>query len=114
MHIAVIGGTRHVGFAVVELLVDAGHKVSVYNRGRTRAELPTGVRQVVVDRMVRGQVGSALRSDRPDAVVDIGRLGFADPEADYVLARTDNIKEIADAGTGNVANGFSDTAMERL
>lgn len=74
MFVAVIGGTRHVGPSVVESLVEARHRVSVYNRGRTACELPPGVQRVTVDRKVPGQLGEALRKDPPDAIIDM--IGF--------------------------------------
>lgn len=71
MRVAVIGGTRHVGYALVQELLEAGHVVSVYNRGRTPAALPQGVQRVVVDRKCRGQLADALREHRPEAVIDM-------------------------------------------
>lgn len=71
MLVAVIGGTRHIGPSIVELLVEAGHEVQVYNRGRTPAQLPPGVQRVTIDRTVPGQLAAALRNNRPDAIIDM-------------------------------------------
>jgi nucleoside-diphosphate-sugar epimerase len=71
MLVAVIGGTRHIGPYVVKLLVDAGHQVAVYNRGRTVTNLPVGVERVVIDRSIPGQLTEALRTHRPQAIVDL-------------------------------------------
>lgn len=71
MQVAIIGGTRHVGHAIVGRLIEAGHQVSVYNRGRTEASLPSGVQHVVIDRQEHGQLGQALSEHRPDAVIDM-------------------------------------------
>ena len=70
MQIAVIGGTRHIGPHIIDCLLEAGHEISVYNRGQTRTALPPGVRHVVFDRKQPGQLREALRAHRPDAVVD--------------------------------------------
>ena len=39
MNVAVIGGTRHVGPDIVRLLIEAGHEVSIYSRGRSKVQL---------------------------------------------------------------------------
>jgi len=80
MFVAVIGGTRHVGPPIVKLLVEAGHQVSVYNRGRTPVELPGGVKRVVIDRKVPGQLGAALAAHRPEAIIDMIAYKAADVE----------------------------------
>lgn len=89
MQIAVIGGTRHIGPFIVELLIEAGHQVSVYNRGRTQAQLPPGVEQVLVDRKARGQLGQALRERCPEAVIDM--IGFAVEEVEEVFSAMPNL-----------------------
>jgi nucleoside-diphosphate-sugar epimerase len=80
MHVAVIGGTNHVGPFIVRELVEAGHQVSVYNRGLTKADLPEEVERVVVDRKVRGQLGEALSKRKPDAVIDMVAFVVEDVE----------------------------------
>jgi len=84
MLVAVIGGTRHVGPPIVKMLLEAGHQVSVYNRGITPAELPPGVQRVKVDRKVRGQIAAALRSHRPDAVIDM--IGYVVDDVEEVFS----------------------------
>ena len=82
MHVAVIGGTRHVGPFIVRELVRSGHQVSVFNRGRTPVDLPHGVQRVTVDREIRGRLGEALRRLRPDAVIDM--IGFVAADVEEV------------------------------
>ena len=84
MLVAVIGGTRHVGPHIVESLLEAGHQVSVYNRGRTRAELPACVQRVVMDRKVPGQLAKALRDNQPEAIIDM--IGFVKEDVEQVLS----------------------------
>jgi len=84
MDIAVIGGSRHIGPFIVSQLVEQGHRVSVYNRGRTAVELPDGVKQVVVDRKQPDQLGTALREHRPDAIIDM--IGFVVADLEQVVA----------------------------
>jgi len=84
MLVAVIGGTRHIGPAIVRLLVEAGHQVAVYNRGRTPAQLPSGVQRFVVDRKVPGQLATALRNHRPDAIIDM--IGYVVQDVEEVYS----------------------------
>jgi nucleoside-diphosphate-sugar epimerase len=44
-----IGGTGQISLPCVELAIKAGHKVSVFNRGRLNDELPQGVTSIVGD-----------------------------------------------------------------
>src|SRR5271166_3388770 len=44
-----IGGTGQISLPCVEASVRTGHKVTVLNRGRTAAALPTGVETLVAD-----------------------------------------------------------------
>ncbi len=90
MQVAIIGGTRHVGHAIVGQLVELGHKVSVYNRGKTNALLPTGVRRVVIDRREPGQLGQSLREHRPEAVIDM--IGYALHEVQEVYSALPNLQ----------------------
>jgi len=84
MLVAIIGGTRHVGLSIVRLLVEAGHQVAVYNRGRTAAQLPSSVQRFVVDRKVPGQLAPMLRDHRPDAIIDM--IGFAVEDVEEVYS----------------------------
>lgn len=80
MKIALIGGTRFIGVAVVEELVGAGHEVLVVHRGsRERADEPE-VPHVHADRRDVAAVGDALAGFRPDAVVDTCAYATADAE----------------------------------
>ena len=44
-----IGGTGQISLPCVERAIAAGHKVAVFNRGRTEAPLPAGVESIVGD-----------------------------------------------------------------
>ncbi len=67
MSMLVLGGTQFVGRHVVELALERGHEVTLFNRGRTRPELFPGVERLVGDR--DGGL-AALRGRSFDAVVD--------------------------------------------
>jgi len=67
MRILVIGGTRFVGRAYVESAITAGHDVTLFNRGRTNADLFPDLERIRGD---RGVDVSALAGRTWDAVFD--------------------------------------------
>ena len=67
MRILVLGGTRFLGRHFVEVARARGHELTLFNRGRTNAELHAGVERIMGDR--DGGLG-ALAGRTWDAVVD--------------------------------------------
>jgi nucleoside-diphosphate-sugar epimerase len=81
LRVAVLGGTRFIGRAIVDALVDGGHDVLVVHRGRTEPDDLPDVRHLHADRLA---LGDAVDGFDPEAVVDCAAFGAAD--ADAVLA----------------------------
>ncbi len=69
MDVLVLGGTSFVGRGVVEDLLRRGHTPTLFNRGRTGAELFPDVERLVGDRE-RGDY-TALQGRRWDAVMEL-------------------------------------------
>jgi 2'-hydroxyisoflavone reductase len=68
LRILILGGTGFTGPEQVRYAVGRGHKVTVFNRGKTkRGEIPEGVEQLVGDR--NGQL-DALKGKQWDVVID--------------------------------------------
>ena len=68
LRILILGGTGFTGPFQVRYAVERGHKVTVFNRGKTpHGELPEGVEQLVGDR--NGQL-DALKDRKWDVVID--------------------------------------------
>ncbi len=68
LRILILGGTGFTGPNQVQYAVARGHKVTVFNRGKTRrGEIPEGVEQLVGDR--NGQL-DALQGRKWDVVID--------------------------------------------
>jgi 2'-hydroxyisoflavone reductase len=68
LRILILGGTGFTGPEQVRYAVGRGHKVTVFNRGKTkRGEIPPGVEQLVGDR--NGQL-DALKGKQWDVVID--------------------------------------------
>jgi len=68
MKILVFGGTRFLGRHIVERLASRGDDVTCFHRGRSRCELPPGVREIFGDR--NDPLPEAL-NERWDGVVDV-------------------------------------------
>ncbi|MBX4937063.1 MULTISPECIES: NAD-dependent epimerase/dehydratase family protein [Rhizobium] len=67
LHILILGGTDFLGPHQVRYAAERGHIVTVFNRGRQHAALPTSVRHLRGER--EGQLDS-LKSGSWDAVID--------------------------------------------
>src|SRR3954471_3537858 len=68
LRILILGGTGFTGPFQVRYAMDRGHKVTVFNRGKTHpGELPEGVEQLIGDR--NGQL-DALKDRKWDVVID--------------------------------------------
>ena len=49
LNVLFVGGTGQISLTSVQLAVEAGHKVSVFNRGRSKETLPAGVTSIAGD-----------------------------------------------------------------
>ena len=68
--ILILGGTRNLGHVTASALLDAGHHVTVSNRGHTTDELPDEVRRLRADRNDDDSMRAALGSETFDLVLD--------------------------------------------
>jgi nucleoside-diphosphate-sugar epimerase len=71
VRVLILGGSWFVGRAVVESAVARGHDVTVFNRGRSPAALPGGVRHVMGDREKASDLKSLVQAGPWDAAVDV-------------------------------------------
>lgn len=70
MKILILGGTQFVGLHLTQAALDAGHEVTLFNRGRTNTDLFPEVEKLVGDRNEPGGY-QALKDRTWDAVVDV-------------------------------------------
>lgn len=70
MRVLVIGGTRFVGPRLVRSLLERGHAVTTFNRGRTPDSLPDDIERLHGDRADPAQLARALAGRSFDACVD--------------------------------------------
>lgn len=70
MHVLIIGGTKFIGHKVVELLLERGHKVTVFHRGQ-HEDLPPGVAHIHGDKHHLTEIRETLLAGRPDVAIDM-------------------------------------------
>jgi 2'-hydroxyisoflavone reductase len=73
MKLLILGGTQFVGRHLVQIALQQGHQVTLFNRGKTNADLFPAVEKLVGDRGLRGSTPdlSALHGRAWDAVIDV-------------------------------------------
>ena len=71
MKVLIVGGTRNVGHLLTLALLEAGHQVTVFNRGQTVDELTSAVTRFHGDRNAPAGLAQALAAADYDTVVDM-------------------------------------------
>ena len=71
MRVLVMGGTQFNGLALVRELAQTGHDVVILNRGKSQANLPSGIERVFADRTNESEMRDVLGSVDVDAIIDV-------------------------------------------
>ena len=66
----ILGGTRNLGYFTALSLLEAGHDVTVLNRGRTADDLPPDVKRIRADRNDDALMRAAIGAHSFDIVLD--------------------------------------------
>ncbi len=93
MNVLVLGGTGVISRAIVTLLLQKNHTVTVFNRGRQTRSDSGDVRQITGDRLNREDFESRMRRESFDAVIDMICFNEADARS-TVAAFRDNSGQI--------------------
>lgn len=83
MNILIIGGTRNIGYFLAKKILDAGHRLTILNRGVSEDTLPDSVARLRVDRTDVQQMRRALAGRHFDMVVDT--VMFKGAEAETIV-----------------------------
>jgi nucleoside-diphosphate-sugar epimerase len=83
MKILIIGGTRNMGHILATELFNAGHELTIFNRGITQDDLPAPIKRLRGDRTVKEQVKAALGGLEFDVVVDM--VLYTGEEAENII-----------------------------
>ena len=70
MKVCVVGGTGNISTSIVRLLIECGHEVTLFNRGKRRTDL-SGIKVIEGDRQDRAAFESAMQAERFDAAIDM-------------------------------------------
>lgn len=92
MKVLVLGGTRFIGLRLVRYLSSLGHDITILNRGKTQAQLPTGIKRLYADRRDPEALRSALNGQEFEVIFDI---------TGYELS---NVKPVIDLFAGKIAH----------
>src|SRR6266478_5058654 len=90
MRVLIIGGTGSIGQWAVHAVVESGHEVRVFHRGRTTVALPPSVSHIHGERLELPRFAPLFRAWAPDVVLDT----FAYDRDDLALVNraTDEIR----------------------
>lgn len=113
--ILIIGGTRNLGHQLTLELLRLGHRVTIFNRGKTRDELPPEVERLHGDRSDPAQLESALNGRTFDAVVDnaIYKEDEAHAVARILQGKTNHYLFLSSGQVYLVREGLSRPFVER-
>jgi nucleoside-diphosphate-sugar epimerase len=71
MRVLIIGGTRFIGPEVVKRLCAQGHKVTLFHRGKSQADLPAEVEHILGNRRKLCSFQDEFKKLMPDVVLDM-------------------------------------------
>ena len=110
MNILVMGGTQFNGLALVHELARAGHCVTILNRGKTEAQLPSGIERLICDRTDHAGLKATLTGLEWDCVYDISAYR---PEDEHTI-RFDDLDIAVDWPVSDPVLSDKDRAAPRL
>ncbi|MBW4522066.1 MAG: NAD-dependent epimerase/dehydratase family protein [Scytolyngbya sp. HA4215-MV1] len=99
MRILIMGGTRFIGVSLTQLLVEQGHEVVLFNRGKKPAPVE-GLQQIHGDRTDAADLISKLSGETFDAIFDNNGRELSDtqPLADLFKGKVQHFIYMSSAG----------------
>jgi nucleoside-diphosphate-sugar epimerase len=99
MRILIMGGTRFIGVYLTKILVEQGHKVVLFNRGKKPAPIE-GIQQIHGDRTDPVQLKEKLTNEHFDAVFDNNGRELSDtqPLAEIFQDKVQHFVYVSSAG----------------
>ena len=84
MNVLIIGGTGLISTPITRQLLEAGHQVTLYNRGKSESRVPAGARQMHGDRRQFAAFEAQMRAgEKFDCVIDM--VCFQPEEAESLV-----------------------------
>lgn len=99
MRILIMGGTRFIGVYLTKILVEQGHEVVLFNRGKKPAPVE-GIQQIHGDRTDASQIKEKLASENFDAIFDNNSRELSDTQtlAEIFKGRVKHFVYMSSAG----------------
>jgi nucleoside-diphosphate-sugar epimerase len=99
MRILIMGGTRFIGVYLTKILVEQGHEVVLFNRGKKPAPVE-GIKQIHGDRTDASQLKEKLSQEQFDAIFDNNGRELSDtqPLAEIFKDRVKHFVYMSSAG----------------
>jgi nucleoside-diphosphate-sugar epimerase len=92
--VVVLGGSWFLGWAMVEALLERGHRVATVNRGRSPVCYSAPVKRVIADRQDPAVFASVVRKIKADCLVDLTAYRATDTRAVVDVCRDRLLKFI--------------------
>jgi nucleoside-diphosphate-sugar epimerase len=83
MKILILGGTSLTGPFTIRYLVEQGHEVTIFHRGKHQVDLPPGVNTILGERCKLDEFTSEFKQWAPDVVLDM--LAFTRADAELLM-----------------------------
>lgn len=108
MDILIIGGTRFLGYHLTKQLLKDGHRVTLFNRGKTPADFGQNVNRIRGDRSNLDEFIKSLKGKSFDAVIDMIAYRSKDSQAAVQIfsGNTDHFIHISTAAVYIVTKNY--------
>src|SRR6201988_23226 len=83
MKILILGGTSLTGPFTTRYLVEQGHQVTIFHRGKNQVDLPPAVNRIIGERRKLDEFISEFKKQAPDVVLDM--LAFTRQAAEMLM-----------------------------
>lgn len=83
MNILILGGTSLTGPFITRHLVEQGHQVTIFHRGKHQVDLPLAVNRITGERRKLGEFITEFKQLAPDVVLDM--LAFTRQDAEMLM-----------------------------
>ncbi len=78
MNILILGGTHLTGPWIIKVLYEHGHKLTIFNRGQTQANVSPEINRIYGDRRHLIEYKNELQKLAPDVVIDMNAMTESD------------------------------------
>ena len=105
MKVLILGGTQFTGPFTTRFLVEQGHQVTLFHRGKHNADLPSTVNHLIGERRELDRFAGDFKSLAPEVVLDM--LAFTRDDADMLMRVFTGIsKRVVVPGSMDVYRAF--------